>query len=170
MALLVGEVDALEAVDVPGEASLADVGLAALDGLGQRVVQEDVLLLRLDQVVPLPPDVLQVREHVDVAARRDLPHHGVQHDVAARAAHPRAAKRNQTEFEGLTTLARSSASRFEREARRMYIPKEIIPTFPIGMQLPEAVYNILARISNAKSEAGQERLEAERGREGGGEW
>ena len=36
----------------------------------------------------------------------------------------------------------------------MYIPKEIIPTFPIGMQLPEAVYNILARSSNAKSEAG----------------
>ena len=52
----------------------------------------------------------------------------------------------------------------------MYIPKEIIPTFPIGMQLPEAVYNILARSSNAKSEAGQERLEAERGREGSGEW
>ena len=58
----------------------------------------------------------------------------------------------------------------ERKARRLYIPKEIIPSFPIGMQLPEAVYNILARSSNAKSEAGQERLEAERGREGGAEW
>ena len=91
MALLVGDVDALEAVDVPGEAALADVRLAALDGLGQCVVQEDVLLLRLDEVVPLPPDVLQVREHVDVAARRDLPHHGVQHDVAARPADARAA-------------------------------------------------------------------------------
>ena len=93
MALLVGDVHALEAVDVPGEAALADVGLAALDGLGQRVVDEDVLLLRLDEVIPLPSDVLQVREHVDVAARRDLPHHGVQHDVAARSADARAGKK-----------------------------------------------------------------------------
>ena len=92
MALLVGDVHALEAVDVPGEAALADVGLAALDGLGQRVVDEDVLLLRLNEVVPLPPDVLQVREHVDVAARRDLSHHGVQHDVAARSTDARAVK------------------------------------------------------------------------------
>ena len=91
MALLVRDIHALEAVDVPGEAALADVGLAALDGLGQRVVDEDVLLLRLDEVVPLPSDVLQVRENVDVAPGRDLTHHGVQDDVTARSAYARTA-------------------------------------------------------------------------------
>ena len=109
MALFVGDVHALEAVDVPGEAALADVGLAALDGLGQSVVDEEVLLLRLDEVVPLTPDVLQVREHVDVAARRNLPHHGVQHNVAAGATDARAvkAKAKSVDLVGRRTLCRA---------------------------------------------------------------
>ena len=88
--LLVRDVNALQAVDVPGQAALPDQRLTGLDGLGQRVVQEDVLLFGLDQVVPLVPDVLQVGEDVDVAPGLDLAHHGVQDDVAAGPADPSA--------------------------------------------------------------------------------
>ena len=50
---LVGHVDALEAVDVLGEAGLGDVGLPGLDGLHQGVVDEAVLLLSLHEAVTL---------------------------------------------------------------------------------------------------------------------
>jgi hypothetical protein len=43
MVLLVRHVDALEAVDVPGQAGLVDVSLAGLDGLDESVVNENVL-------------------------------------------------------------------------------------------------------------------------------
>ena len=43
MILLVGDVDALEAVDVPRQASLVDVSLAGLNGLNQRIVYKGVL-------------------------------------------------------------------------------------------------------------------------------
>ena len=76
----------------PREASLGDVRFSALDGLGQRVVYEHVLFLRLHEVVALPPDVLEEGEDVDVAAGLDLPHHGVQDDVAARATDTSAGK------------------------------------------------------------------------------
>ena len=95
--LFVRDVDALEAVDVPGEAALPDVRLPALDGLEEGVVDEHVLLLGLDEVVPLPPDVLQVGEDVDVAAGRDLTHHGVEDDVAARPSHAGAGRINKAE-------------------------------------------------------------------------
>jgi hypothetical protein len=85
--LLVSDVDALQAVNVPREASFSNVRLSALDGLHERVVYEHVLLLRLHEVVPLPADVLQVGEDVGVAARSDLAHHGVERDVAAGAAY-----------------------------------------------------------------------------------
>lgn len=49
MVLLVGDVDALQAVDVPGQAALGDERLARLDRLGKRVVDEDVLLLSLQE-------------------------------------------------------------------------------------------------------------------------
>ena len=41
--LLVGDVDALEAVDVPRQAGLVDVRLAGLNGLHKGVVNEYVL-------------------------------------------------------------------------------------------------------------------------------
>ena len=50
---LVRHVNALEAVDVLGEAGLGDVRLPGLDGLHQGVVDEAVLLLCLDEAVPL---------------------------------------------------------------------------------------------------------------------
>lgn len=55
-------------------------------------MDKDVLLLRLDEVVALCADVLQVGEHVDVAARLDLAHHRVQHGVAPGPTHSRAGK------------------------------------------------------------------------------
>ena len=47
MILLVGDVDALEAVDVPRQASLVDVSLASLDGLHQGIVDKDVLQVQV---------------------------------------------------------------------------------------------------------------------------
>ena len=99
--LLVRDVDALQAVDVPGQTALVDVSLAGVDGLVQGVVDEDVLLLGLDEVVALAADVLEKGEDVDVTAGLDLPHHRVQADVAARSAHSGAEKR--TKNEELTT-------------------------------------------------------------------
>ena len=43
MVLLVRDVDALEAVDVPWQAGLVDVSLPGLDGLHEGVVNENVL-------------------------------------------------------------------------------------------------------------------------------
>ena len=85
--LLVGHVDALEAVDVLGKTGLGDVGLPGLDGLHQGVVDEDVLLLGLDEAVPLFPDMLEVGEDVQVGPGDDLLQHGVDHDVAASPSH-----------------------------------------------------------------------------------
>lgn len=95
MILLVRDVDALEAVDVPGEAALADMCLTGLNSLGQRVVDEHVLLLGLDQMVPLVPDVLEEGEDVEVAPGLDLAHHGVEDHVAAGPAHAGAEKRKK---------------------------------------------------------------------------
>ena len=86
--LLVRHVNALEAVDVLGETGLGDVSLPGLDGLHQGVVDEDVLLLRLDEAVPLFPDVLEVGEDVEVRPADDLLQHGVDHNVAASPSHP----------------------------------------------------------------------------------
>ena len=81
--LLVRHVNTLEAVDVLGETGLGDVSLPGLDGLHQGVVDEDVLLLRLDEAVPLFPDVLEVGEDVEVRPGDDLLQHGVDRNVAA---------------------------------------------------------------------------------------
>ena len=43
-----------------------------LNGLDECVVDEDVLLLRLHEVVPLTPDVLQKPEHVQRLLQLDL--------------------------------------------------------------------------------------------------
>ena len=40
-------------------------------------MDEDILLLSLDQVRPLSPDVFQVAEGVDIASGLNLPQHGV---------------------------------------------------------------------------------------------
>ena len=86
--LLVGHIDALQAVDVLGKTGLGDVGLPGLDGLHQGVVDEDVLLLSLDEAVPLFPDMLEVGEDVEVRPGDDLLQHGVDHNVAASPTHP----------------------------------------------------------------------------------
>ena len=57
--------------------------LPGLYGLHQGVVDEDVLVLRLDQVVPLLPDVEEVREDVNVRPRYDLLQHRMDDNVAA---------------------------------------------------------------------------------------
>ena len=49
MVLLVGDVDALEAVDVPRQAGLVDVSLSGLDGLHKSVVNEYVLKKRFSK-------------------------------------------------------------------------------------------------------------------------
>ena len=56
MGLVVRDVDALQAVDVLGQAGLGDVCLAGLDGLHEGVVDEDVLLLGLNEPVALRSD------------------------------------------------------------------------------------------------------------------
>ena len=66
--------------------------------LRQGVVYKDVLLLRLYEVVALRADVLEKGEDVDVAARLDLAHHRVQHDVAPGATHARAGTGKITNF------------------------------------------------------------------------
>ena len=81
--LLVGHINALETVDVLGKTGLGDVSLPGLDGLHQGVVDEDVLLLSLDEAVPLFPDMLEVGEDVQVGPGDDLLQHGVDHNVAA---------------------------------------------------------------------------------------
>ena len=85
--LLVRHVNTLETVDVLGKTGLGDVGLPGLDGLHQGVVDEDVLLLSLDEAVPLFPDMLEVGEDVQVGPGDDLLQHGVDHNVAASPPH-----------------------------------------------------------------------------------
>ena len=48
------------------------MSFARLDSLHQGVVYKDVLLLRLNQVVSLLPDVLQVAKHIDVTPGLNL--------------------------------------------------------------------------------------------------
>lgn len=60
--------------------------LSRLDGFIDCIVNEHVLLLRLNQMVSLSANVFQIGEHIHVAAARNLPHHCVQSDEAAGAA------------------------------------------------------------------------------------
>ena len=68
MCLVVGNIDTLQSVDVLGKTGFSDMRLPGLYGLHQGVVDEDVLVLRLDQVVPLLPDVEEVREDINVGS------------------------------------------------------------------------------------------------------
>ncbi len=71
------------------------------------------------QVVPLPPDVLKEREHVDVPPGLDLPHHGVQDDVAARAANAGAVTDMRKHSIEVATMTKSKvATKFNRKLTR----------------------------------------------------
>lgn len=87
MILLVGDVNALQAVNVARQAALVDVGFTSLHHLGQGVVDKDILFFGLDQVVALTSDVFEKVEDVDIASGLDLPEHGVDCDEAPCSAH-----------------------------------------------------------------------------------
>lgn len=70
-------------VQVPG----GDLGVAAGHGLQQRIVNEDVLVLGLDHVVPLGTHQCDVTVDVDGLLVLDSLCHGVNHNEAAGAAH-----------------------------------------------------------------------------------
>ena len=72
MILFVRDVDTLQSVDISRQTSFVDVSFPCLNSLHQGVVYKDVLLLRLNQVVSLLPDVLQVAKHIDVTPRLNL--------------------------------------------------------------------------------------------------
>ena len=67
----------------------AHLGDAGAERLHQRVMQKDVLLLRLDQMIPLAPNMLQIAKDVHLPLGRRLPQHSVNHNVRPRPAHPR---------------------------------------------------------------------------------
>jgi len=77
--------------DVVGHISVANACVAKFDGLEERVVQENVLLLGLHQEISLSANVPEEAVDVDLALGSDLLQHGVQHDVGASAAHAGAA-------------------------------------------------------------------------------
>ena len=56
-----------ERVDVSAEVAHGDLGVSALQGLEDGVVDENVLLLGLDKVVPLTADVFEEAERVELA-------------------------------------------------------------------------------------------------------
>ena len=70
-------------VQVPG----GDLGVPAGHGLQQRVMNEDVLVLRLDHVVPLGAHQRDMAVDVDGLLVLDSLRHGVDHDEAACATH-----------------------------------------------------------------------------------
>ena len=72
-----------------------DVCLAALDGLQECVMEEDVLLLCLHKEVALRPDVLEETEDVQLSLGPDHLHHRVEDDVGARSTHAGAGKGEQ---------------------------------------------------------------------------
>lgn len=81
--LLIGDVNALQTVNVSWQDCFVDVSFASLDDLNEGVVDEDVLLFSLDQVISLSPDVLQVAEDVDIPSGLNLPQHGIHDNVAS---------------------------------------------------------------------------------------
>lgn len=70
-------------VQVPG----GDLGVAAGHGLQQRIVNEDVLVLGLDHVVPLGTHQRDVAVDVEGLLVLDSLRHGVNHNEAAGATH-----------------------------------------------------------------------------------
>jgi hypothetical protein len=77
--------------DVVGHVGVPDASVAELDGLEERVVQENVLLLGLHQEVALRANVPEEAVDVDLSLGRDLLQHGVQHNIGASSAHTGAA-------------------------------------------------------------------------------
>lgn len=75
-------------VQVPGR----DLCVPACHCFQQRVVNEDVLVLRLDHVVPLGAHQRHMAVDVDGLLVLDALRHGVDHDKAAGPAHPSTVK------------------------------------------------------------------------------
>lgn len=75
-------------VQVPG----GDLGVPAGHGLQQRIVNEDVLVLRLDHVVPLRAHQRDVAIDIEGLLMLDTLRHGVDHDEAACATHSSAVR------------------------------------------------------------------------------
>ncbi|RUS75355.1 hypothetical protein EGW08_016877, partial [Elysia chlorotica] len=67
-------------LDVSGQVSCGDLSVATLDGLEQRVVDEDVLVLRLHHVVPLGAQARHMTVDVHRHLVLDALQHGVDHD------------------------------------------------------------------------------------------
>ena len=71
-----------------------DLRVAGLDGLEQRVVDEDVLVLRLHHVVPLRPKASHVTIDIDRPLVFDALQHRVDDNERARSADARASSPN----------------------------------------------------------------------------
>lgn len=74
-------------LDVGVQIPSGDFSVPAGHGLQQCVVNEDVLVLRLDHVVPLGAHERDMAVDVNSLLMLDSFRHGVDHDEAARAAH-----------------------------------------------------------------------------------
>ena len=70
-------------MNVLGKTRFSDMCLAGLYGFHQGIMNEHILVLSLDQVVPLFPDVKKVREDINICSGYDLLQHGMNHNVAA---------------------------------------------------------------------------------------
>ncbi len=76
-------------------------------------------------MVPLPSDVLEEGEHVDVSPGLDLPHHGVQHDVAAGATDAGAARdRKKHQKNHFLTLSYTFLFPSLHELRKLWVTTE----------------------------------------------
>lgn len=82
-----------ELLDVVVERARGHLGEAAHDGLEQRVVDEDVLVLSLHHVVTLRAEAGHVTVHVDRLLVADALQHRVDHDEGASATHARTTRK-----------------------------------------------------------------------------
>lgn len=79
----------LKGLDILQEMTRRDFSLAGLYGLLKCVVNEDILFLRLHQIVSLLTDVFEETEHINRLPVLYLALHCVQYDVSAGTAHTR---------------------------------------------------------------------------------
>ena len=93
MLFIISDINALKTVDVFWKTRFSDMCFPSLNGLHQGIMNEQVLLLCLNQVIPLSPDVEQVRKDIHISAGDDLLQHGMHHNVAPCATHSSTEKR-----------------------------------------------------------------------------
>lgn len=87
-------------LDVGVQVPRGDLGVPAGHGLQQRIVNEDVLVLCLDHVVPLGAHERDMAVDVDGLLVLDSLRHGVDHDEAAGATHPSTEPRKKRGADG----------------------------------------------------------------------